>query len=703
MIGVYVLVVLKIKPMNHNYLKVIVCLSILPIGAGIAYSQTFGPEFLQCPSEPLSLSVPDEGVRLPANNQVYLGEGHQDATSCSVHVTQKMRVRSTCGTQLVYEVQLFMYDTSSAFILKAPSEVTMDSTGEYELSFDTEESPESLIRLSGLPYTTGCHRYHRVKWIVRDTCGGESICESRIDLFDGYSPVVSNPFLFIVPVSVSGVLKLVAEDYIEAILDDCTDSSDFLFSLNRNHYQPDSIMDPCDVGGFGILLPWDVWVADQGRDLNCDGEIEWEERNILWHSVDLVVVDQGSVDCWEDPFLSGKIVTIDEQGIEKVTVSLHMPGYPVRTYVTIADGKYYFDFLPTGINKLVIPERDDFHKNGVTTLDLVRIQKHLLGREPITNPYLLIAGDANNSQHLSAIDMVEIRKLVLGKTTRFQGNQSWRFVPKNYVFGNPDYPWPFEESITFVEPLAPDNYDFIGIKIGDVNFSVMPNAQSLTPRDSPPIALWTISQQQYEANEMVEIPFYLNHPDIIQGFQFTISSPDMEFLEVSSHTTDISIENFEFFDGKLTLSWHDVDGISFSDKDIVFTLKARTISHGSLKNSLRINSDITEAELFTIHEEVYIPLLRVIDDKASGQVTFSPEPNPWKEHTVIPFYLSEPGDVSIEVLTVNGQSIYTHKGSYSSGYNTILLKAEDIKIHGLLLCSIISGQTQSTLKMFHIH
>lgn len=97
--------------MNHHYVKVIGCLIISFSGYVQSFSQTNGPEFLQCSDTLVSLCVQDEGVRLPANNQVYLGEEHPDATSCSVHVTQKKRVRSTCGATLQYEVQLFVGDT----------------------------------------------------------------------------------------------------------------------------------------------------------------------------------------------------------------------------------------------------------------------------------------------------------------------------------------------------------------------------------------------------------------------------------------------------------------------------------------------------------------------------------------------------------------------------------------------------------------
>jgi hypothetical protein len=50
---------------------------------------------------------------------------------------------------------------------------------------------------------------------------------------------------------------------------------------------------------------------------------------------------------------------------------------------------------------------------GVSTLDLVDMQKHLLIK-PLSSPYKMIAADANNSKSITAIDLIEMRKLILG-------------------------------------------------------------------------------------------------------------------------------------------------------------------------------------------------------------------------------------------------------------------------------------------------
>jgi hypothetical protein len=78
----------------------------------------------------------------------------------------------------------------------------------------------------------------------------------------------------------------------------------------------------------------------------------------------------------------------------------------------------------------VTPTKDNDPLNGVSTFDLVLINKHILGLEPLNTPYKMIAADANNSRSITTFDIVELRKLILGIYTELPNNTSWRFVDK---------------------------------------------------------------------------------------------------------------------------------------------------------------------------------------------------------------------------------------------------------------------------------
>ncbi len=124
-------------------------------------------------------------------------------------------------------------------------------------------------------------------------------------------------------------------------------------------------------------------------------------------------------------------------------------------------------------NQMLTPTKDDNPPNGVSTYDLVLIAKHILGLEPLTTPYKMIAADANRSGSITSFDIVEFRKLILGIYDELPNNTSWRFVDKTYSFPNPANPFPiFSDSISWVLNVQVDRWMKIGVEIGDVNATV---------------------------------------------------------------------------------------------------------------------------------------------------------------------------------------------------------------------------------------
>ncbi len=137
-------------------------------------------------------------------------------------------------------------------------------------------------------------------------------------------------------------------------------------------------------------------------------------------------------------------------------------------------------FVPAaGYTYDLIPARNNDPLNGVTTYDLTLISKHILGITPLDSPYKIIAADANQDGKVTTFDMLILRKLILGNIDELPNGKSWRFIPANYVFPNPNDPNnpPFPEKITVSNTYdyITGSYQFLGIKIGDVNFTADPN------------------------------------------------------------------------------------------------------------------------------------------------------------------------------------------------------------------------------------
>jgi hypothetical protein len=690
----------KSWPMNHHYLQVIACLLLSFSGYRTSIAQSSTPEFIDCSSTPDSLCVQDEGVRLPSNNQLYLGEEHPDATRCSVHVTQKKRVRSSCGDTLQYEVQLFIHDTSSAYILKSLTTVVADSLGEAELTFNTEEAVDEYIRTSGIPYSTGCLPYHRIEWIVTDSCGSISTCEQRIELYDCSAVaaiVPTAPSFAIIPLGCQ--LTLYAKDYYIGGLDDCSHSDQFDFSFEESRYTPDTIY-YCPPA-YGVEIPWKIWIADAGLDQNCNGQIEWTERNKVELPFTIIFIDNVGVCCEPDfdSTLTGKITTIHaDEGINEVYVSLLRPGGFFPTYVTGPDGRYSFEVQLTGVETTIKPEKNDKHKNGVTTLDLVRIQKHLLGRAFFNSPHQYIAADANNSQHVSAIDLLELRKLILGIYTELPNNQSWRFVVKEYGFMDTLDTWTYASTITFTDTL-PAHADFYGIKIGDVNGTVQPNASHLLPRASrPQIGLLT-DQQSYQAGGILDIPIRISADQLLTGFQLTMAAFGMEIIRILPGSVDIKDEDYALFGSRCTMSWFDEHAIEAAADDVLFTIQARATAAGRLSQSLSFNSEITEAELYGTNDEIFQPVLAIQHEAETQLELLSCFPNPWKDHTLIQFYLPDSDLVTVALFDATGRRIQIASELLLKGYHQHEISSSDFPDRGLLFVEISTPESRVFQKM----
>lgn len=116
--------------------------------------------------------------------------------------------------------------------------------------------------------------------------------------------------------------------------------------------------------------------------------------------------------------------------------------------------------------------------NGVSALDLVKIQKHILFIEPFSDPLTKLAADVNESGTISSLDVVGILKLLLGKVAHFPDNESWIVVPADTDFGIPSQNPPVigDTTILLSDILSGAREpNWLGIKKGDVNSTANPN------------------------------------------------------------------------------------------------------------------------------------------------------------------------------------------------------------------------------------
>jgi len=170
-----------------------------------------------------------------------------------------------------------------------------------------------------------------------------------------------------------------------------------------------------------------------------------------------------------NPSISGYIRTWQGEPMGQVEVALS--GSQNRTTFTDSLGFYQFDQLQEGGSYTIEPRYDIGYANGVSLMDVILINKHILGIQPLVNPYELLAADANNSGAVTTLDMITMQRLILGISIGFPAHTSWRFLPADYFFADPANPWlsppPTVQQINGLTAEGVDELDFFSIKIGD--------------------------------------------------------------------------------------------------------------------------------------------------------------------------------------------------------------------------------------------
>lgn len=123
---------------------------------------------------------------------------------------------------------------------------------------------------------------------------------------------------------------------------------------------------------------------------------------------------------------------------------------------------YTFNNVPLGGSYIIYvntAKNNEDYLNGVSTLDLVMITRHILGVDQFNNPYKSLAADVSEDGRVSVLDLVMLRSLILGITTAL--NHSWIVR--------------LQEDITkekiIINNLFGDlvNQNFVLIKKGDIN------------------------------------------------------------------------------------------------------------------------------------------------------------------------------------------------------------------------------------------
>ncbi|HRX29934.1 MAG TPA: HYR domain-containing protein, partial [Saprospiraceae bacterium] len=314
---------------------------------------------------------------------------------------------------------------------------------------------------------------HKIIWKVEDKCGNVSTCSYLFTVKDGKKPTpYCRSSVTTVVMNNNGMVEIWATDYELGSYDNCTPYDKLRFSFSSNVNQKSLVFTCADIpDGISATIPVEMWVTDEaGNQDFCSVNIELQDN--LGDACE----DQNGLFT-----ISGRVLTENSDIIDNITTSISssQPEFP-KVVSPGSNGSYLFNGLKPNYDYTVGSSKVDDVMNGVSTLDIVLIQRHILGISELNTPYKKIASDINNDGKITAADLIKLRKLILGLTTDFDsGQHSYRFVTKTNGFNNASNPFPFNE--TYLQSNLTNNVsgkDFVAVKIGDVNSSAVFNARN---------------------------------------------------------------------------------------------------------------------------------------------------------------------------------------------------------------------------------
>lgn len=560
------------------------------------------------------------------------------------------------------------------------------------LRWSNQANPNVFV-LPQLPYGT-----HKIKWLVTDAFSNADSCEYLIEVKDCDEPILVCINNITVNLQSNGQYQIWATDLLQYVEDNHT-PADLLqfavrkfgigsgFPLNQNGAPQEYVTFTCVDLGIKLI---ELWGKDlYGNTAYCVLNVKIED-NLNFCVPGLFDLQLCVKSYCNDAVLGGLT---------------YNPGVPDS--FDPQNGCAYFENPAFGSDPdFIFPVNNTDPLNGVNTLDIIKISRHILGLEPLASPYAMFAADANKSNTITTFDLVEHRKLIQGLYTNYPNNTSWRFVDANIAYTNPNNPFqgPFPTGLSYTLQDSVLIFDIVGVKIGDVDCSATPGFANpatevrFTSRLSLPEAL-------LQPGETVDIPVSPVEASAWLGMQLGLRfDPAVIALESVIPGRWKGMDETSFAvpqPGQLNMVWFNPEPLTVLPGDELFTLRLKALAPARLSESIYIAREKFSSEAYTA-EEATQKLQLTFAERNSNPVEagiFKPQPNPTSEGATIPLRLVRAETVTLEISDVSGKRMWFNQLTLDPGAHLLDVPAAALPRAGVYIWNLKAGALTSSGKL----
>ncbi len=566
--------------------------------------------------------------------------------------------------------------------------------------WNTEQAPGGYV-VPELPYGA-----HRIVWTVLQNGSAVQICSDTFTVADCAKPEVVCFNSLSVNIMPTAMVLLWDTDFLQYAVDNATPSQQIKIGVRRSGtgsgfpLNPDGtpqhyVVFTCDDLGTNLV---ELWAMDLA------GNTDYCETYVI-------VTDNLSNCVTGDPGDNFACVTsaCSNMPMEGVAVEVQgaSPALPpfLLSANTGPDGCIHATAFPLSKDYSIVPYLDTDPLNGVSTFDLVLINKHILGVEPLNNPYKILAADANDSRSITTFDVIELRKLILGFYTDLPNSPSWRFVPKDFVF--PNVSNPFQTPVPANVVYSGQSVEFLGIKVGDVNCNASLN-NFAPPAEDRTLAALTLPDLALSAGQSLDIPLGIPAGAEWLGFQFALQF-DADKIGIEN----IAPGNLSGLDGQsygqprpgvVTASWFDAWPQHIAPDQALMTFRVRAKSTVRLAEAVRFLPQQLRAEAYTADERAPNLQLLFVDpaNPTDAATIFAPQPNPTTGAARIPVHLAVEQPVRLELYDMAGRLLLRQESEQPAGLQWIDVPASALGPAGVYTWRVRAGQTTRSGKLVRL-
>lgn len=527
-------------------------------------------------------------------------------------------------------------------------------------------------------FTIGKANQLQNRKLIQDTIPPTAICDPGVDTINMFA---------------SGYITIYARDFAGNSYDNVSSFKKLKFYFNGLK-NADTLQIRCiDLTNGtpdGYAVQFEIWVEDEaGNTDHCAKEFFFVDYS------DFCQID------WIQIHIKGKIETISgDLIIAHQSLMDHLKLINENTSSTI-----HFDNLRSNFYTLCL-DKNENHLNGVSTADIVRIQRHILGIELLNSPYKLLAADVNYSNTISAADITEIRRLILGFKSEFSKVPSWIFIPKRAEFKNDSdlnlhkyIPSCFDLEIKQYKSI--DDLDYFAIKMGDINNTARNLIQTETFSRQKEISLFY--QTTDLADEFSVTSFELSNNINLSSLQFSLIFDPLEVTPVKIQNAAIKfeVEQYSFLDaplGKIHVAWDksplENTNINTGTLFSILWKKKTTVKTAPIIyfDSERITPLVSDENL----NEFYLRLQNKITNSSDHISAFQ---DFQKQSIEIEINNSNESLINYTIHDISGHFISQKTIRMAPGNPQISIPLQILPVNGIYLFKLQSGQYTQTFKL----